>query len=100
MEGKRGKGERREGLTRSKDRVAGRKTGKGGKRDAKKKESDGWRSISRKFVRKCWPGEMESGVACLFWLSGRPPQAPSPGTGREGCRGISGGEEGRIRDED
>lgn len=47
----------------------------------KKKGSTGWRSISRKFVRKCWPGEMESGVVCLFWPRVRPQQAPPPGTG-------------------
>lgn len=72
--------------------------GKGGKRDRKRgKERNGWRSISRKFVRKCWPGEMESGVVCLFWLSSRPLQAPSLGTGRE-RRGINRGE-GKIRNE-
>lgn len=42
--------------------------GKGGGRDEMR---DGWRSISRKFVCKCWPVEMESGVF-LFWLRDRP----------------------------
>ncbi len=63
--------------------MAGKTKGNGGKMD-KKEGSDGWRSISRKFVRKCWPGEMESGVVCLFWLGGSPLQAPSLGTGIEG----------------
>lgn len=59
----------------------------------KEGERDGWRSISRKFVRKCWPEELESGLVCLFWLRGCPQQAPLLGTGREGCRGIHGGKD-------
>lgn len=49
--------------------------------------------LARKLVRKCWPGEMESGaVWCLFWLSGHPPQAPHWVLGeREGGRGVNGG---------
>lgn len=58
--------------------------GKGGGRDEMR---DGWRSISRKFVCKCWPVEMESGVF-LFWLRDRPQRAPPMVAGREGCRGI------------
>lgn len=53
-----------------------RKGGKGSERG-----TNGWRAVSRKLVRKCWPAEMESGVECFLWLSGRPLQAPSPGTG-------------------
>lgn len=48
-------------------------------------------------MHKCWPEEMESGVVCLFWLRGCPEQAPLLGAGREGCRGINGGKEGKIR---
>lgn len=51
-------------------------------------------------MRKCWPGEMESGVVCLFWPNSHPQQAPPPGTGREGSRGLNGREEGKIRDEE
>lgn len=47
-------------------------------------------------MHNCWPGEMESGVVCLFWLSGRPQQAPLLGTGRERCRRINGREEERL----
>lgn len=50
-------------------------------------------------MRKCWPGEMESGVVCLFWLSGRAQQALSLGTGKEGCRGLNGREDGKIGNE-
>lgn len=60
---------------------------KSGKRD--RKDRDGWRSISRKFVRKSWPGEMESSVMCLFWLRSSPRQAFSLGAGRERCRGVN-----------
>lgn len=60
-------------------------------RDEKEGGMDGWRSISRKCVCKCWPREMESGMVCLLWLGDRPRRAPSLGTGREGCRGINGG---------
>lgn len=56
----------------------------------KKTGSDGWRSVSRKLVHNCWPGEMESDVVCLFWLSGRPQQAPLLGTGRKGFGRIYG----------
>ena len=48
-------------------------------------------------MRKCWPEKMESGLVCLFWLRGCPPQAPLLGGGGEGCRGINGGKEGKIR---
>lgn len=39
-------------------------------------EREGWRTISRKFVRKLWPEEMESGVCSalsrpLRWLLGK-----------------------------
>lgn len=47
-------------------------------------------------MHNCWPGEMESGVVCLFWLSGHPQQAPLLGTGRERYRRINGREEERL----
>lgn len=45
----------------------------------RERERDGWRAVSRNYVRKCWPGEMESGVVCLFWLSDRPAAGPFTG---------------------
>lgn len=47
-------------------------------------EREGWRTISRKFVRKLWPEEMESGV-CSALLA--PPLAAGKEEEKEGgCR--------------
>lgn len=72
--------EEREGRDSFSDRVVDKMTRKRSKRDEKRRRAMGG-GLCRKFVRKCWPGEMESGVVCLFWLNGHPQQAPSLGTG-------------------